>query len=230
VRKKIFDRLLAVCMLLLTQISITKAQFSGGAGTGTVAAFKTSLSIGQNVFRGGTDDGTYLAFTSGASLGRNIFKGGNDDGINVSIAPNQPMGRNIFLGGKDDGFDVSVLPGQPLGVNIFKGGKDDGTSVAAAQTQFLGMNIFAGGPDDGWARGFQTGPQYTFIGNGNWDISTNWFNNAIPPVSFTAGEIIINPVTGGECFLNRPQFISNGSKLRVVAGKKLRIPANLTIQ
>jgi hypothetical protein len=71
---------------------------------------------------------------------------------------------------------------------------------------------------------------YTFIGNGNWDIPSNWFNNAIPPDNLTGNdEIVIDPIPGGECVLNIFQRLSAGTKITIKAGKKLRIPGNLTI-
>ncbi|HEV8082060.1 MAG TPA: peptidoglycan DD-metalloendopeptidase family protein [Chitinophagaceae bacterium] len=72
---------------------------------------------------------------------------------------------------------------------------------------------------------------YTFTGNGNWDIATNWNNNAVPPAVLPAGnEIIINPVAGGECILNSPQTISSTAKITVISGKSFRVLGNLVVQ
>jgi len=72
---------------------------------------------------------------------------------------------------------------------------------------------------------------YTFTGNGNWNIATNWTNNEMPPATLPVGqEILINPVIGGECFLTEPQTISIGSKITVIDGKAFRINGNLVIQ
>lgn len=74
-------------------------------------------------------------------------------------------------------------------------------------------------------------PLYTFTGTGNWDVSSNWSNNAIPPAILPAcSEIVINPTIGGECVLNVPQIISAGAKLTVVSNKKFIIMGNLTSQ
>jgi hypothetical protein len=71
---------------------------------------------------------------------------------------------------------------------------------------------------------------YSFIGNGNWNIATNWANEALPPAVLPAGNhIIINPVEGGECVLTTPQTISAGAVLRVYNGKTLRT-TNMIIQ
>lgn len=72
---------------------------------------------------------------------------------------------------------------------------------------------------------------YTFIGNGNWDVASNWSNNAIPPAFLPANrEIIIDPDVNGECVLNVAQTLASGSKFTVKAVKKFRIMTNLSIQ
>jgi CubicO group peptidase (beta-lactamase class C family) len=72
---------------------------------------------------------------------------------------------------------------------------------------------------------------YTFTGNGNWSIAANWYNNTIPPAILATGaQIIIDPITNGECILNSTQTITNGSSLKVINGKKMRIPGNLLMQ
>ena len=72
---------------------------------------------------------------------------------------------------------------------------------------------------------------YTFTGNGNWDIATNWSNNTMPPASLPAGaEIIIDPLINGECILNVPQTILTGAKITVQKNMKFKINGNLYIQ
>lgn len=64
---------------------------------------------------------------------------------------------------------------------------------------------------------------YTFTGNGNWDIASNWSNNIIPPAILSGNaSIIIDPVNG-ECVLNVPQKITNGAILKIMEGKKMRL-------
>ena len=71
---------------------------------------------------------------------------------------------------------------------------------------------------------------YTFTGNGNWDVASNWLNNLIPPANLPAPkEIIIDPVSNGECVLNILQHLAIGSKITINAGKKLRILGDLNI-
>ena len=61
---------------------------------------------------------------------------------------------------------------------------------------------------------------YTFTGNGNYDLATNWTANLIPPAILPAGStIIINPAGSGICTLNLNQEIEPGGKFEVIAGK-----------
>lgn len=72
---------------------------------------------------------------------------------------------------------------------------------------------------------------YTFTGNGNWDVASNWLNNKIPPATLPGSDqIIIDPATNGECVLTVQQNIAKGGKLTVATGKNLRIPGLLNIQ
>ena len=72
---------------------------------------------------------------------------------------------------------------------------------------------------------------YTFNGNGNWNVTTNWSNNTIPPAVLPSGsQIIIDPVTGGECVLNISQRISAGAIFTINTGKKLRIVGGVVVQ
>jgi hypothetical protein len=73
--------------------------------------------------------------------------------------------------------------------------------------------------------------QYTFTGNGNWNVAANWTGSAIPPSPLPAYSIVsINPAGAGECVLNVPATISKGTQLIVQPGKKFRVQGNLTIQ
>jgi Subtilase family len=74
-------------------------------------------------------------------------------------------------------------------------------------------------------------PVYTFIGDGNWSLVSNWLNGIKPPATLTNNsEIIINPIPNGECILDIFQTISTNSKLTVLTGKKFRIIGDLKIQ
>ncbi len=85
------------------------------------------------------------------------------------------------------------------------------------------------------ANGSLVGPTvsitYTFHGNGNWDVASNWSNSSIPPASLPSGSsIVINPSAGGQCVLNVAQTISSGATLTVQTGKKLVVQGALNIQ
>jgi hypothetical protein len=72
---------------------------------------------------------------------------------------------------------------------------------------------------------------YTFTGNGNWSVASNWSNNIIPPAILNNGDQIkIDPAINGECILDVFQTVSSGSSLTVVTGKKFRVLGNLIIQ
>ncbi|MES2773149.1 MAG: GEVED domain-containing protein [Bacteroidota bacterium] len=75
-----------------------------------------------------------------------------------------------------------------------------------------------------------TARTYTFTGNGNWNVASNWANNAIPPAILSGNDRInINPAAGGECVLNIVQRVSNVAQITVKAGKKMRIVGNLIV-
>ncbi|MGG9971813.1 glycoside hydrolase family 71/99-like protein [Ferruginibacter sp. SUN002] len=71
---------------------------------------------------------------------------------------------------------------------------------------------------------------YTFIGNGNWNVPSNWLNNNMPPADLTGGIIYIDPVIEGECILNITQHLRDGNKLIVNPNKKFRLTERLEIK
>jgi len=69
---------------------------------------------------------------------------------------------------------------------------------------------------------------YTFTGDGEWNVATNWANDAMPPGVLPPGHhIIINPAEGGRCLLTQQQTIANGAFFKVIEGKTLRVMNNL---
>ena len=71
---------------------------------------------------------------------------------------------------------------------------------------------------------------YTFIGNGNWDVASNWKNNSKPPAVLSGNAmILIDPPVNGECVLNVAQQVVNGAVMKVAAGKRFRVVGNLNI-
>ncbi len=71
---------------------------------------------------------------------------------------------------------------------------------------------------------------YTFTGDGNWDVASNWSGNLIPPpTTFTGSQIIINNVSGGQCILNVPYIVNAGTTLTVLPNKNLQVNGNLKV-
>jgi hypothetical protein len=110
----------------------------------------------------------------------------------------------------------------PADVNIIWNATQSRWEISFDITGFSGFFV----------KGFNT---YTFNGNGNWTDASNWKDGNIPPlVLLDKSEIIIDPIVTGECFLNlsaaQIQEIKQGASLVVMAGKKLRLPAGLTIE
>jgi len=72
---------------------------------------------------------------------------------------------------------------------------------------------------------------YSFIGDGNWNVASNWVNNLVPPLVLPFGATItINNSVNGKCILNINQQIAKGASLVVLTGKNLVVPGVLTIQ
>jgi phosphatidylserine/phosphatidylglycerophosphate/cardiolipin synthase-like enzyme len=72
---------------------------------------------------------------------------------------------------------------------------------------------------------------YTFNGNGNWNLSSNWVNNTPPPATLSVGsQIIIDPISNGQCVLNIPYTLSQGAIITVNQTKKFVVAGSLTIQ
>ena len=71
---------------------------------------------------------------------------------------------------------------------------------------------------------------YTFTGNGNWSVVSNWDNQRKPPAILPTGsEIIIEPPVNGECIIDIQQTISAGARLTVRPNKRIRLISNLMI-
>lgn len=71
---------------------------------------------------------------------------------------------------------------------------------------------------------------YTFTGNGNWSLASNWKGNKIPPAVLSGNAIIIiDPPANGECVLDTPQQVTNGAIFKVMPGKKMRLTGSLDI-
>ncbi len=116
-------------------------------------------------------------------------------------------------------YDTSTQASSPGGVVDF-GETEEGELYAANLNNGSILRVVSTGPAN-----------YTFNGNGNWNVAANWLGNKIPPATLTAGDkIIIRPAAGGECILNVPQTVPPGTEIIVEDDKQFRINGNLTIQ
>jgi len=116
-------------------------------------------------------------------------------------------------------YDTSSQVITPTGLSDF-GETEDGEMFATCLNNGNVYRIVSNGP-----------VQYTFTGNGNWDVAANWKNGTIPPATLPAACVIaIRPVAGGECVLNVQQTIPAGTKIIVENDKQFRINGNLTMQ
>jgi glucose/arabinose dehydrogenase len=116
-------------------------------------------------------------------------------------------------------YDTSSQVITPTGISDF-GETEDGEMFAACLNNGSVYRIVSDGPI-----------QYTFTGNGNWDVAANWKNGTIPPGTLPAACIIaIRPVAGGECVLNVQQTVPAGTKIIVENDRQFRINGNLTVQ
>jgi hypothetical protein len=124
-----------------------------------------------------------------------------------------PAGANLITGQGTDTIVVKFDPG-------YTGG-----TISVRQQSYCGL--ISG------ARNFLTSNvipvTYTFTGDGNWTVSTNWLNNLPPPAILKAGsKIIISP--SGTCILNTSQTISPGATFTVTQDKNFIVPGNLIIK
>ncbi len=124
-------------------------------------------------------------------------------------------------------------------LSAFNGKNSTGTWTLKIDDRFNGD----GGTLTGWGLNFNAGSNnctilatplvttYTFTGNGNWNVASNWSNNTIPPsVLPSGGSIVINHAAGGQCVLNVSQTIGPGAGITVMTGKNLVIAGALTVK
>lgn len=116
-------------------------------------------------------------------------------------------------------YDTSTQVVLPGGIVDF-GETEEGELYAVNINNGRLLRIISSGPVN-----------YTFTGNGNWNIATNWAGNKIPPAVLPNNcKIIIRPAEGGECILNVQQTVAAGTEIIVENDKQFRINGNLTIQ
>ncbi|MES2429825.1 MAG: hypothetical protein V4556_02745 [Bacteroidota bacterium] len=72
---------------------------------------------------------------------------------------------------------------------------------------------------------------YTFTGNGNWSIASNWSNNIIPPATLPSGDTIyISSATMDSCILDVTQTISEGAFFIISSGANFIVRGKLNIK
>lgn len=154
---------------------------------------------------------------------------------------------NIFVN-LDDQAATAVFPCPPVGgvtvqpqsaLSAFNGQSSTGIWTLSVSDNYEQD----GGTLNGWGLSINTNSTtcsytatplvttYTFTGNGNWTVASNWSGNTVPPNPLPAGaEIVINHAAGGNCQLNISQTISTGGSIKVLTGKNLLVQGNLNIQ
>ena len=135
-----------------------------------------------------------------------------------SLIPNAPADMFAALGKNDQ--KIYVVPSRNM-VVIRTGESAYGVALA-----FSPFDDMLWGKID--SLGYNC--NYTFTGNGNWDVPANWENQLIPPpVLQYDATITIQPVVGGECILNTVQTITQGTHLVIPTNVKFRILGNLSV-
>ncbi len=108
---------------------------------------------------------------------------------------------------------------------------DGGTILPNVQYHdSLGIPFYGTKPDQG---AFETVAvtNYIFSDNGNWSAQSKWTNHNMPPATmYTGSSILIDPVSGGQCLLDKPYTVAPGCTINVNAGKAFRIPGFLRLQ
>ncbi|MBL0356895.1 MAG: proprotein convertase P-domain-containing protein [Chitinophagaceae bacterium] len=176
-----------------------------------------------------------------------ILKGPTGDSVTIlnQVCPGSFQNFSLNL----DGQSVNTITCPPTGgiiippsnsLTIFNGTNSAGTWTLRVKDNVAG----SGGSLTGWGLNINSATAtgcvvtatplatvYTFTGNGNWNLASNWSGNTVPPVSLPAGaSIVINHSAGGQCILNVAQTIAAGGTLTVLTGKNLVVPGTLTIQ
>ena len=210
--------------------------YLGNSGNGFYKAAATvSMSAGSYA-TGGAGSGFFAANTvtqlfASAATG---YTGGQ--GAGFDSAATQALliiAAGSYSGGQGSGFSGMLNNGLSMGAaSAYSGGTGNGYHLQNLTGLLLanGNTVYTGGAGQGFSH-FYIVKTYVFTGNGNWSNAANWLDNNKPPQNLPAySEVIIDALPGGECILDIEQNVLPGSKLTVMAGKKLRILTNLIIQ
>jgi glucose/arabinose dehydrogenase len=162
------------------------------------------------------------AVGSGSITGGAVYRGNlYPDLQGYYLAADYTSGRfyKIKYDADANTYDTSTQVVSPGGIVDF-GETEEGELYAVNINNGRLLRIISSGPVN-----------YTFTGNGNWNIATNWVGNKIPPAVLPNNcKIIIRPAEGGECILNVQQTVPAGTEIIVENDKQFRINGNLTIQ
>jgi glucose/arabinose dehydrogenase len=160
---------------------------------------------------------------SGSITGGLVYRGESYPGLyGYYMATDYTSGRFYMI--KYDSvahtYDTSTQAGLAGGGIVDFGETEEGEVYATNLNNGRLLRIVSSGP-----------VQYIFTGNGNWNVATNWIANKVPPAILPDGcKIVIRPVAGGECVLNVPQTVPQGTAIIVENDKQFRINGNLTVQ
>lgn len=219
-----------------------------------IAAFNGRRGFDQNNNRGSMTLYNNFAYANGTNYGMNsiALDAGNVMTVKncISLTAAGAAGSTSFVSGAivqnnswQSPFTTNLSDFISLDTTGMRGPrKSDGSLPDVAFGKLiLGSDLIDGGqnvglpfkgvaPDLGpFETNFVSPVTYTFTGNGNWSLTSNWQSNAVPPANLVSGsQIIINP-SSGECLLDVPYTVSPGVTITVNAGKSFRIPQNLII-
>jgi len=147
----------------------------------------------------------------------------NLNGIKLNIVANldvTPQTRTVTLQNTGNWLNY-FSNGTGVGIN----GATNSVVNVAATSQNITLQ-----PGEFHVYFYQPSNVYIFNGSGNWDDPANWTYGSLPPSTLPGGsEIIVSPKADGECVVNTNQVISQGAKITVMAGKKIKIPSNISI-
>ena len=136
------------------------------------------------------------------------------------VAPPAVSGASLQISGLKDGNCIVQYYSCSTGLLL-------SSTSSSVVSGILSLRL----PVIGWDVSFRVMVNtYMFSGDGNWSNPANWSNGTLPPSTLPTGsEIIINPVTGGECFLDIVQNVSAGAKFTIYPGRKFKVGGNLMI-
>lgn len=189
---------------------------------GNAAGGNTGGCVPGTIYTGPVFTFPTTAASSIAITGGVVYRGNTFIDLQGYYVASEYYTGNLFkLKWNGNVLDTSSQPGRIIGVSDFAENEDGELYAVTLGTGSNGRLIRIGA--SGAVR-------YKFIGNGNWSTPSNWTNNKVPPSTLPSrSEIIIDPVSDGDCVLDVTQFIEQGAILEVKDNKKLSIPGDVSI-